>query len=176
MWREESLLDGQPFLQQSIDQASVISGQTPQWKTHGNPAHLEFVKWQMKNCSKTLWSDETKIDLFEWMPGQYHPYSQAWWLPGTSRLVRIEEKCTKKSQMKPCSRVSWPEIGVTVHLSADLKHMGKISKQWLSNHSECPAEAMPDFLIFPPNITQRSSVFEVLPQVYLNISQPVGDL
>ena len=59
-------------------------------------ALLEFAKMHLKDSdhgNKILWSDETKIELFGvnarrhvWRkpghrssPGQYHPYSEAWW-------------------------------------------------------------------------------------------------
>ncbi|XP_051553964.1 uncharacterized protein LOC127440906 [Myxocyprinus asiaticus] len=60
-------------------------------------AHLEFAKRHLKDSqimrNKILWSDETKNELFGlngkrhvWRkpghrssPGQYHPYSEAWW-------------------------------------------------------------------------------------------------
>ncbi|KAK1794552.1 hypothetical protein P4O66_001278 [Electrophorus voltai] len=85
LWREENLPEGQPFLQQSTNQACMV-----EWPdgSHASvkgtkKAHLEFAKRHLKDCqtmqNKILWSDETKIELFG-LNAKRH----VWRKPGTA--------------------------------------------------------------------------------------------
>ena len=110
-------------------------------------ARLEFVKMHLKDSqtmrNKILWSDETlwrecqgsclEETRHRSSPGQYHPYSEAWWWQHHAVGIFFSGRSWETSQDRgkdECSNVqrhpgwkaapdcSWPQTGVTVHLSA----------------------------------------------------------
>ncbi|KAI3375334.1 hypothetical protein L3Q82_021827 [Scortum barcoo] len=98
--RAENVTSGRPLIGQGVMSRVSrveVAGRKPLLSKRHMAAHLEFAKMHLKDSqtmrNKILWSDETKIELFGvnarrhvWRkpgshssPGQYHPYSEAWW-------------------------------------------------------------------------------------------------
>ena len=63
LWRE-NLPEGQPSLQQSTNQASMVARRKPLLSKRHMAACLEFAKNAPEGLNKVIWSDETKIEFF----------------------------------------------------------------------------------------------------------------
>ena len=163
--QRSSVERGEPSRRTTISAAihqSGLYGRVARWKPLLSKRHmaacLEFAKMHLKDSqttrNKILWSDEITLwrecqaeTRHHSTPGQYHPYSEAWWWQHhvvgmffssrnweTSQDRGKDEFSNVKrhSGWKPAPERSWPQTGTTVH---DPKNTAKISKEWLQDNS-----------------------------------------
>ena len=168
----ENLAEGQPSLQHSTNQAFMVEwpdGSHSSVKGTWRPT-LEFAKRHLKdsqtmrnknslvwwNQDLTLWPECQASCLEETRhrssPGQYHPYSEAWWWQHhavgmffsgrnwETSQDRGKDECSNVQRVpwwKPAPECSGPQTGAKVHLPQDndSKHTAKITKEWLWDNS-----------------------------------------
>ncbi|KAK3574571.1 hypothetical protein QTP86_010183 [Hemibagrus guttatus] len=146
-----------------------VTRQKPLLSKRHMTVHLEFAKRHLKDSqtirNKILWSDATKIDLWpEWQascleetrhhssPGQYHPYSEAWWWQHHAVGMFFSSRNWETSQdggKDECSNVRDMLDESLLQSALDLrlgrrfifqkdnypKHTAKITKEWLLDNS-----------------------------------------
>ena len=133
LWREENLPEGQPSLQQSTNQACMV--EWPDGSHSLVKGTWQSLVWWDKDW--TLWRECQASCLEETRhrssPGQYYPYSEAWWWQHHAVGMFFSGRNWETSHdrgkdewrnvqrhpgWKPAPDCSWPQTWATVHLSA----------------------------------------------------------